>query len=317
MVHLMKSLEWNRIAVVYENDTYGRIGAESLDLEAAENSICISQSYPITLDSSRNVHLSQLNDIIEKIAVLSPSVQGVVYIGGKVVANKIFQIINNLQSSEVPIFIVSEATQLQLDVFKSAGSGILSDAKGTLVVSAPYSEEKDFKSYWNSLFTNIEKLRNASGVNPYLFDVFEAYSGCDIRKGSCLPLTDADVNAKASPQSVYVNYGVLATHTLVEVLKKVSARICNGECSSVQEFKDNFKPGQVIFEMDNLTVSYNGISLAFTKDSPNGKVGPKQNIYEVYNYREGEESNAFELVNVSKTFCSLFSLQDTNTMSNV
>lgn len=298
MVNVMRKLEWNRIAIIYENDTYGRLGAEALQVKATENSICISQLYTISIDSGRNVDIVQLTSIVDNIVVKSPSVQGVVYIGGIAVANKIFQIISNLNFKVVPIFIVSEATQLQLDMFKSASGSVLPDTKGTLVVSAPYIKETDFQNYFNSLFMDIEKLRNASSVNPYLYDVFNAYSGCDVRKDTCEPLTDAVVNEKSSPQSVYVSYGIFSAHTLVEALKKVSDKICVGGCTSAEDFKKNFNPGVVISEMYNLTVSYRDVSLTFTKHSPNGQVGPTQNIYEVYNFREGLESKQFELVKV-------------------
>ncbi|XP_045209918.2 uncharacterized protein LOC123561535 [Mercenaria mercenaria] len=298
MVHLMTSLEWNRIAVIYENDTYGRIGAESLKVTALRNDICISQMYPITIDSSRHVDIAQIKSIIDKLVVKSPSVQGAVYLGGQAVARSIFQIINNLQFTEVPIFIMSESTQLQLDAFQSLDGTILSDSKGTLSVSTPYSEDNDLKDYWNSLFTDIEKLGNASLGNPYLKDVFKAYSGCNVRDDTCTALTDAQINEKSPKQPVYVKYAIFAAHTLVEALRKVSETICQGKCSSVQDFKKNFGPSKALMEMDTLSVTYNGLTVSFTKDSANAQLGQNQKEYEVYNLKKVQPSGKFEFVNV-------------------
>lgn len=298
MVKLMKSLEWNRVAFIYDNDTYGRICAEYLKSASTKNDICISKIYPITIDSSRLVDITQIRSIIDEIVVKSPSIQGVVYIGGKSVANKILQIVNSLEFTDVPIFILSESTQLQLDVFQATDGKILSKTKGTLVVSAPYSEVSDFRDHWNSLFTDINVLNDHAKANPYLNDVFTAYTGCDVTKKSCAPMTEAQINEKASPQSVYVKYAVFAAHILVGALRKVFDTICSGKCSSVQEFKENFEPSHVLLAMDKLSRSYKGLSVTFTKTSANAQLGPNLKVYEVYNFRKKENEEKFGLVNV-------------------
>lgn len=299
MVQLMASLEWNRIGVIYENDTYGRIGAETLETASVSNKICVSKMYPITIDDSRHVDIAELRSIIDTIVVKSPSIHGVVYIGSKTVANKILQIVNSLEFTDLPIFLLSESTQLQLDVFQSTDGKILPKTKGSLVVSAPFSEVSDFKEYWNSLFKDLNTLNNAAKHNPYLHDVFRDYTGCDVTRSTCTPMTDAQINEKASPQSVYVMYAVFATHTLVEAVKKVIESLCNGKCSSFYHFKDNFEPSKVLEAMDNLVASYNNLTMSFTKDSANAQLGQNFKAYEAYNFRKITPGDKFGLVNVS------------------
>lgn len=301
MVQLMLSLRWNRVAILYANDTYGRVGANTLQGIADKNNICISSMNAIKMDKSRQVEVSQINEILNGFVVHSPSIGGVVYFGSKAIANQMFSIFNDLQFVDVPIFILSESN-LQTNVFQSAsGDGLLAKTKGTLAVSVPYMEVPEFESYWNSLFKNLTILAKEAIANPYLIDVLASYNGCDDDTlSTCSPLTDAEIAEHASTQYVYVHYAMLATHTMIEALKIVYNTVCSGTCSSVSEFKEHFKPLRTVEAMDGLSVTFDGIAASFTKNSPNIQLASNDKAYEVYNFRKDTPNgNEFKFVNVS------------------
>ncbi|XP_045209914.2 uncharacterized protein LOC123561530 isoform X2 [Mercenaria mercenaria] len=296
MLQLMLDLKWNRIAVIYVNDTYGRVGANMLQHYADGYHICISKINAIGIDSSRQVEATKIREILTSFVIEAPSIEGVVYFGNEAIANQVMQIFDSLRMTDVPIFILSESN-LESSVFESSSGSLLLKTKGTLVLSMHYLEVSEFKQYWESLMSNKTALETAAEANPYLKDVFQYYAGCNVVTPSCAALSNAEIREK-SLQSVYVRYAIFAAHTLIEAIRKFNGTKCNGKCNSREKFQSYFQPNYLIDAMDGLSVTYGGIHASFTKDTPNIQLAEGETEYEVYNFRKEENSDKFTFVNV-------------------
>lgn len=298
MLKLMYELKWNRIAIIYVNDTYGRVGANMLHKYSEEYHICISKMDAIEIDDSRQIEAAKIREILNNYIILAPSIEGVVYFGNKEIAQQVMKIFEVIKMTDVPIFILSESN-LDTDVFKSETGTLFSKAKGALAVSIPYIESSDFKMYWESLYTNKTALELAAVGNPYLKDVFRYYKGCDFETVNCQALNEMEIAEKAS-QSVYVHYALFAAHTFIEVLTEYFGTSCSGGCGTISDFKALFSPNHLVEAMNGLTFAYGGIQASFVESSTNAKLSEGRKKYEVYNFRKDiRDGNEFTYVNVS------------------
>jgi hypothetical protein len=255
----------------------------------------------IQTDSQRLVDSGKIRAILVEYIMTPPRIQGVVFLGGKSIANMMFETLEHLPYSNIPIFILSESHQHQADVFYSASNNVFQKAKGTLAMSFPYREDIDFAEYWRSLFTNLTSFRKAAVGNPYLNDVFKHYSGCDIATStSCQALSDEEIRTLSTPQPVYVSYAIMAVHTMVEAIRKVFDMVCREtRCESLNDFRQHFKPYQLVYAMGGFQVSRYDVTLRFSKDSPNPVLSAGDIQYEVYNFRSNpNKTGTFTLVKV-------------------
>lgn len=298
MLQLMYELKWNRIAILYVNDTYGRDGANMLMEHAVDYHICISKSDVIELDSNRQIRAADVQEILLRYVTKAPRIEGVVYFGNMPITNQVLQIFDGLQMADVPIFILSESS-LQDDIFYSATDKLFTKTKGTLALSLPHHEVTEFKRYWESLFTNKSALQNALHANPFLKDVFRQYAGCDFNSLDCNALNEIQIREKAF-QSVYVHYAIYATHTLVEAMKTFKkSQECRLKCTTIGDLKDTFQPFRLIEAMDGLSVAYGGVRASYSKNSSQVHLADGEKEYEVYNFRKDPaDTETFTFVNV-------------------
>lgn len=304
MLLLMQQLGWNRIAIVYENDTYGRDGAMSLDVLVQQHLICVSKMLAISVSDDGDVSLDQINAVLTEIMLQPPVIGGVVLFASKTVANKVLIAVDNRGVVNVPLFLLSESIGLQDDVFRSSGV-ILEKTKGSISVSAPFTEITSFTDHWLSLFTDMTLLEETAAVNPWLKDVLVAITDCD-KISSCSDLTLQEAANKFPVQPVYLKYAILAAHTMSKALLQVYNNLCAGppgDCLS--DFTNKFQPNMMIKEM-------NGLSINFGSDfQPGISVQPlagaeyqikfgnasepyfrsDHELYQVYNYRRRPSGN--------------------------
>ena len=320
MILLMKELSWNRIAIVYEDDTYGRDGAISLHEHAETNLICVSKMFAISVTVDGDVSLVQINAGLDEIMLQSPVIEGVILFASKPVANKVLFAVDNKGVANVPLFILSESVGLQDDVFRSSGT-ILEKTKGSMSVSVAYTEVTSFTEYWLSLFTNQALFDANVGLNPWLYDVLADVTGCD-QPSSCSVMTAQEAESKFPKQSVYLKYGIVAAHTMAKALLQVYNKLCSETSNDcLTDFKNNFKPHLMTDEMKDLSVDFG------TDFEPVVSVEPltttqyqltfgnlsdptsrsDQDIYQVYNYRQQPNGgpNDFSLLEVCFQSCHL------------
>lgn len=92
MQHFLKQLEWNYIAVVYENTTYGRSAFEELSSSAKSEGICIAKSFPIKIGIS--VDFSALQYVLDNLLSNAESqITGVIFFVSTTTASDFLSIV--------------------------------------------------------------------------------------------------------------------------------------------------------------------------------------------------------------------------------
>ena len=314
---VMKELNWNRIAIVFENDTYGRDCAMSLNAHAQQSFICVSNLLAISVSESGDVSLDQINAVLDKIMLQSPVTEGVFLFASKQVTNKVLIAVDNKGIAKVPLFILSEAVGLKGNVFLSSGS-ILQKTKGSLTLSMPYTEITSFTDYWLSLVTNMTMLTKKALFNPWLNDMFESVTGCNPSiMHSCQALTVEQAKDIFPLQPVYLQYSIIAAHTMAKALLQVYSDICiSSSADCVSNFRDQFEPYMMVEKMKDISIDFgtnfnhavsvepltsSQYKITFRNLSEPVTTSDHE-VYQVYNYRK-QSSNVrteeFNLVKVS------------------
>ena len=188
----------------------------------------------------------------------SPIIGGVVLFAGKEVANKVLFAVNSKGIANVPLFILSESVGLKDDTFMSESATMIPKSKGTLIVSPPFSEIKQFTKYWTSIMTNTTLLKEKVVSNPWLLDVFVSVANCDPHSSTaCQGLKQEQVQAKFPKQSVYLKYGILAAHTMAKALLQLYNKLCSENSTDcLADFNSKFKLYMMIDEMKGLLVDF-------------------------------------------------------------
>lgn len=222
MIQSMKQLGWNRIALIYEDDRYGQDAANRLHQLAKPEDICISVKEAINVESGINiVEIANIFSTVILGEKSRPVISGVVLFASSSTVKTIFRWIRNSDLSPVPIFMLSEAMNLDTNMFKSVTGDILPTAKGSLVFSPPYREVVEFTDHWQSIFTNATKFQKESESNPWLIDVFHSVTNCDTRDCTFYPMTDEKYENEFGSRHLFVSYAILAAHALAKGIEIV------------------------------------------------------------------------------------------------
>ena len=244
MIATMKSLEWNRIAIIFVDDLYGRDVTSRLTARAKEESICISMIGTIPVDTSGDYISTLINDIIFGTKT-RPSIYGIVYIGSSSFARSIFIALENTGFASVPIVMLSEGTNMQTSVFKHFSGSTIKSSKGSLVLAPSYTEVTEFTNHWRSIFTNKTYFEKEVATNPWLMDLYYDITGCDRRDCEFKALTDSQYSSEFEKQILYVQYAILAAHALVKGARKLHDENCQSSilCDA---FKTDFRSGDLV-----------------------------------------------------------------------
>jgi hypothetical protein len=252
MIKTMKSLEWNRIAIIYVNDTYGRDANNRLILRANEESICTSMTSAIPVETSGDFFNSLISDITIGTKDRAP-INGIVYIGSSSFARSIFIALENTGFAPHPIVMLSEGINMQTSVFQYSSGLTLKSSKGSLVLAPNYQEIIEFMSHWQSIFTNKTYFEKEVMTNPWLMDLYYEITECERRNCEFTPLTESDYAEAFNAQILYVQYAILAAHTLVKGTRELHDNHCS---SSVfcDAFKTNFRAGDLVNILENINI---------------------------------------------------------------
>ncbi|XP_053382549.1 uncharacterized protein LOC123540489 [Mercenaria mercenaria] len=312
MIQTMKELEWNRIAIIFEDDTYGRDASSRLTLRAKQESICISMDsgIPVNNGVSANDILTLLNNIIYG-STNSPSINGIVYIGFSLFARSIFISLDNTGFSTVPIVMLSEGINMQTSVFKNLNGFARPAAKGSLALAPSYLEVTEFAHHWKAIFTNKTYFQKESLTNPWLTDLYHEITECENRNCEFAELTESEFGTAFEAQPLYVQYSIIAAHALVKEIKELQEKHCvnSGFCDA---FKTKFRTGDLLENLKEIDIdmsadfqwkldSLSGRKLQLTENGTNDIVKPNgQSNYQVFNYRKANEvSTEFVLKRIS------------------
>ena len=314
----MEELSWNRIAILFEDNTYCRSNANSLHDQAEDNHICVSKNLPISINEGGDVSLDQINTVLDQIMLHAPVVGGVILFAGKETANKVLFAMDKKGVDKVPLFILSETAGHTIDVFQSSGT-ILTKTKGSMSVSSPYTVISSFSDYWLSLVTDMVLFKENTVSNPWLNDMFESTMGCNPGEtNSCQALSTEQARSQFPVQPLQVKYGILAAHTMAKASLHMYEDNCVGPFTvehCLAELRGKFKPGMMIEQMQNISIDFgtdfhqtvvveplasSQFRMTF-RDQAEPFLETDQEMYQVYNFQQvsSNDNNDFDLVKVS------------------
>ena len=311
MIQLMKELDWNRIAIMFEHNLYCKYCTESLIEQARQNLICISKQFAISVSNDGDVSIDQINSFLDEIMLQSPVIGGVVLFASKEVANKVLFAVDSKGIANVPLFIISESAGIREDVFMSASGTVMSKTKGSIVVSPPFTEITSFTEYWSLVMMNTTLLKEKVASNPWLLDVFVSIANCNpLSSPSCQGLTLEQVDTNFPSQPVYLKYGIIAAHTTAKASLQLYNKLCaDNSTDCLADFRNKFKPYMMLEEMKNLVIDFwtdfstfpvepltsSKYKMIFGNESEPVSVSNHE-VYQIYNYRS--RSDDFTLLKV-------------------
>jgi hypothetical protein len=255
MIATMLKLEWNRIAVLYEDDIYGQDAINRLQKRATEEGICISVIRKITVQNG--IDVNQINAILSEIVQVSNSrmpISGFVLFGSSVTVNTIFVWLDNSGVLPTPAVMLSDGFNMDTTVFQNhANNKVISRAKGTLAISPPFNEVISFTTHWRAIFSNATKFKQENSTNPWLTEVYYTVTNCYTKDCEFVPLSDIELDRVFINQPMYVSHAVTAAHVLAKALNKTHQMICHNE-RNCSVFWEQFKPGDMIDNIKGMDV---------------------------------------------------------------
>ena len=311
MVALMKELQWNYIAIIYDNNVYGIEGKDGLTTQASANSICIAKNVSLP-DGALN--LANLQQILRDIITNTESpIHGIVVFASDSHVNSIMSAATSLKNviTDPLSFILSEAVGLSDIFFKTSNGVLYSTAKGVYAVNPPRLYVNEFEIYWKNMFKNVSAVVEESQSNPWLRNVYSHYSGgClpsnDPETPGCINLGQSQLTA-VGEKSSWTSYAMKAAYVVAKSLNDIHSRLCSGVisgiCSSLKNaihedrgsiltsFRNDRSP--INFKQDfpfspaefaNISVTFNGYN-----DVQNWEGFPE---YEVHQYRKCISDNS-------------------------
>ena len=198
LVKALKSLEWNRIGLIYEDRPEWIPLKNTFDTAARENRICISKTARIRTNNFGEVDtFGQIDEELDNILKASVEIGGVVFIGsGKVGRHVLERSDGHFHLASLPRFILTGSVGLTTDTFHSVSRDeVLTKTLGSLVIVPAYIEITSYIEYLQSHQTLSEGLG----------------------------------------QELHVNYGILAAHAIAKAAKQEFLKQCNGsesKCAS-------------------------------------------------------------------------------------
>lgn len=283
----MSELEWNYIAIVYENNSYGLHGAKSLQTELHKRGICIR--YSSSFNTTYGVELSTLSQIIKDITLpKGGAVSGIVFFGGQSSAEKFLTAMADLDlGGDTPSIMFSEGVGTSKNVFKQE---TLTASRGNLVVSPTYQPVNSFLEHWNNIFRNKTVLVDESETNPWLKDIFTKIKGCSYDDPNCLVPTEQQIENAVS-KNIYLKFAVDAVCMFAKALKQSKNQICsNDSCSLLTEDGISILLNALKSVEVNMASEFEDIFAAKTRlqFDYNGDIKPSESkaIFSVYNHRQ-------------------------------
>lgn len=301
LTSLMSELEWNYIAIVYENNSYGIHGANALQTELQQRGICIRYSYGF--NTTYGVELSTLSQIIRDITLpKGGAVSGIVFIGGQSSAEKFLTAMTDLDlGGDTPSIMFSEGVGTSKNVFKEE---TLKASRGSLVVSPTYQPVNSFLEHWNNIFKNKTILSDESKTNPWLKDVFVRITGCSYDNPSCQVPTEQQIENVVS-KNIYLKFAVDAVCMFAKTLKYSKTQIClNDSCSLINEDGISNLLNALKSVDVNMASEFEDIfaSKSRLQFDNNGDIQPSESkvMFSVYNHRQCiEDSSQFCFIEVA------------------
>ncbi|XP_061195182.1 uncharacterized protein LOC133203414 [Saccostrea echinata] len=291
MQKLLNYLDWNYVAVVYENTAYGRGAFEEFSQLAKHVGICIPKSFSLQTGKTANVDLSAIRTVLDQLLSNAESqITGAIFFASTSTVSTFLDIAQaRKQATNFGLVMVfSESVALEKSMFDQYDSV----SKGSFVTSPPAITVEDFLRHWESIMANKTRFVIESRSNPWLFDAFRRYQSCDPSSDVCSMPTIEEVRATES-ENIFESYAIMATLIQVNAIRVLHSERCggaNGICSGLKTILLQSKNTLIkkdFYEMtfDTLPFSFPTNFSVIVNGSNDALLVGNISSYEIYQYR--------------------------------
>lgn len=265
---VLEKIEWNMIAIVYENNQNGQNTAKLFKTEAAHNDICVAAEFIITALSKTNY--TEMFHHFNK-----NKINGIVFFGSNVNTQEFLEAADLFYSNRnlnIPAMLFSDISVTSDAVFEKDGV-LMTSSKGAIFMRPSVNHISSFQDHWFNIFQNLSKEMNVSTSNPYIKILYESLPQC------------TNLGCKSehfiNMTTLYSPYAIHAAFVLAKALKLAISKT-NGKI----EFTD------IRNELFNLEINYSEfINLGIDVKEWSTKIVkfengvPNSNEYFVQNYQ--------------------------------
>lgn len=224
MIEFLEALNWTYMAIIYDDDSYGRGGKEELLEKSKGLDVCFPVLIPVETTNSNVIKLA--TDIRDKIISAEVPISGVLVFGSSFLADLVLvsteKVVRSNANMEPPVFLFSEAG----GYIQGRHTNI---SKGAFVLSPPRRTISSFQEEWTNIFTDTSRLYQEIKSNALLRDVYSESFNCTLAetqdKNTCRQLTKREFE-ETVPISVYNQYAIQTTLVFANVIKNVFERTC-------------------------------------------------------------------------------------------
>ncbi|XP_060570167.1 metabotropic glutamate receptor 7-like [Ruditapes philippinarum] len=173
MIEFMEALNWTYMAIIYDDDSYGRGGKDELLLQSKGLDVCFPVL--IAVNTTYNNEIELETDIKDKIIGADVPISGVLVFGSSFLADLVLivteKVVKNNKNVVHPVFLFSEAG----GYIQGRHENI---SKGAFVLSPPKRVISSFQEHWTQIFTDTSKLYQEIESNSLIREVYTEIFNC-------------------------------------------------------------------------------------------------------------------------------------------
>ncbi|XP_064597906.1 uncharacterized protein LOC135464409 [Liolophura sinensis] len=249
VIELLKQLEWNYVALMHTDDTYGVNGAADIKKLANASGICLAFVEKLSaIRDTAQVQMS-LYRILMYGGKSRVKTSGVVFFGSADIAFEVLKQAKTFDDHKLQ-FIFTDSVQFKPDLFMHH----YLYASGALVVEPVFRKIRSLEDHLENIYSDLTKLSKRSETNPWLEEAFRKATTCNVSTTltSCERLSNATHLYTTSLFTYYMTklaflYGKL----IKDVYEERCARL---PCSQL----DNFSRETIANKLSGLSLSFSG-----------------------------------------------------------
>ena len=219
MLGFMQQVNWTYVAIIHDDDSYGREAVDQLLSTSGQRYTCFPEVFPVDPQLTSDQMRQQIKRNLESLQMRIVPISGLVLFGGNRLGTAVLEVINDIYRSnssyEVPKILASEGfwsvEQERIDINNVT--------KGLYMTSPPIRKIREFEEYWmDNLLGNITAVSD----NKYLADVYRLVKNCNLTDKAtiCDSLTHEEIEVNF-PQPYVVQYAVQAAFSIARAIKGV------------------------------------------------------------------------------------------------
>ncbi|XP_076467886.1 uncharacterized protein LOC143298802 [Babylonia areolata] len=304
---LLLQLQWNYVAIIYDDDDYGRSAATELRQLAEQKQLCIPVFAGLPTDTTSSQYAIKANQIASELkSAENGLVRGVVILGAAATTRSLLATLG--QHVSYVTLVLSEAVALHRATLLTPNGRVADLARGTMVTTPPYLDIPEVTALWTELWSNNSVFGNHVTTNPWLGEYFHQLVGCSYNASGCWDGASAQrtglLATEGGKLNLFVSYQVKATAVMAALLKQLHDSTCGtsarGVCSQLQQ--QLAQRQDVLDTLRHVTLNlsvFSSMSSAFssmtsvTFNDTTGDVVTEQSEedYTVFNFRQDDGGN--------------------------